>query len=138
MCTSARSFNCQRCQALTLICSHCDRGQQYCSSDCSEQARRDSHKRANQKYSQSRRGRFNNALRQQRHRQRHQQKVTDQGSPPEASTVSLSLPVITAVLALFFAVIKDKWSAICHFCHRQINPLWRHDFLHRQSIDRRG
>ena len=35
-----RFFLCQRCRAQTLVCSACDRGQMYCSSDCAQTARR--------------------------------------------------------------------------------------------------
>ena len=138
MCTSARLFQCARCSRQTLICSHCDRGHQYCSTHCARQARRRSHNQSNRKYSQTTRGKHANAARQKRYRQRQQQKVTDQGSPAKVAAVSSSLPVIPAVLRWFFPRIKGAWCVVCHFCHRSISPLLRHDFLHRLSVYRRG
>ncbi len=137
MCTTARLFQCTLCARQTFVCSHCDRGHQYCSADCSDQARRDSLKRANQKYNLSRQGQHNNALRQRRYRQRHQQKVTDQGSPLRVTPVSLPLSVIPLVFALLMPEIAAIRYRICHFCHRQISAFVRNDFLHRQSVDRR-
>jgi hypothetical protein len=136
MCTSARLFQCALCSRQALICSHCDRGHQYCSQACARQARRQSHNRANQKYSQTLRGKHANAARQKRYRQRQQQKVTDQGSPAKRGAVSLPLPVIPAVLGSLLPLVKGAWCAICHFCHRSISPLLRHDFLHRLSVYR--
>jgi hypothetical protein len=37
--TPPRRFLCARCRSPVLICSHCDRGQRYCSAACSLQAR---------------------------------------------------------------------------------------------------
>ena len=82
MCQDARLFHCARCRTQVLICRQCDRGQLYCSSICSQQARTDSLHRANHRYRTSRRGRMNNAARQQRFRQRQAKKVTHQGSIP--------------------------------------------------------
>jgi hypothetical protein len=39
---SARLFLCERCRALVLICSCCDRGQIYCANGCAEEVRRQS------------------------------------------------------------------------------------------------
>ena len=38
----ARLFLCARCRCQVLICSRCDRGQQYCGARCSGLARRES------------------------------------------------------------------------------------------------
>jgi len=35
----ARLFLCARCRCQVLLCSHCDRGQRYCTPACSRQAR---------------------------------------------------------------------------------------------------
>ena len=35
----ARLFLCARCRTQVLLCSHCDRGQRYCTPACSRQAR---------------------------------------------------------------------------------------------------
>jgi len=39
--SSARLFNCARCRRQVVICSHCDRGNIYCSKRCSQTARRE-------------------------------------------------------------------------------------------------
>ncbi len=78
--TSSRLYHCCRCHVQVIICCPCDRGQRYCTQGCSLSARKDSLKRAGKKYQTSRKGRFNNAARQQRFRQRQKQKVTQQCS----------------------------------------------------------
>jgi hypothetical protein len=138
MCASARLFQCYRCFAQTFICRLCDRGNRYCSSACSKQARRDSHNRANRKYAQTRKGKHNNAERQRRYRERQRQKVTDQGSPPEAALVSRPLLVNTPVLRAFLPVVAQPLSRICHFCSAGISDFVRSDFLQHSSRHRRG
>ena len=134
---STRLFQCTLCHCQTLICSHCDHGNQYCSPDCSRKARRKSLRRANQKYSRTRKGRHNNAERQRRFRQRKTEKVTDQGSGPTVVPVLLPLLVKTPVLNTLFPVIARSLSRICHFCLARISDFIRNDFLHRQTIHRR-
>ncbi len=77
---SSRLYFCSRCHTQVIICSRCDRGQRYCPGECRHEARSESGKRATKKYQSTRTGRFNNAARQQRFRERHSQKVTHQGS----------------------------------------------------------
>lgn len=77
---TGRLYFCQRCSTQVIICSRCDHGQRYCASACAQNARLASLKRAAKKYQSSRAGRFNNAARQRRFRQRHPQKVTHHGS----------------------------------------------------------
>ena len=137
MCTTARLFQCARCFCQTLICSLCDRGNQYCSKACSYQARHDSHKRANRKYAQTRKGKHHNAKRQQRYRQRQTQKVTDQGSAPKAALVSLSGLVNKPVLRPCLPVVAQSLSRVCHFCSTRISELIRNDFLYRSIKHRR-
>jgi len=40
--SSARLFNCARCQSQVVICSQCDRGNRYCGRACARVARRQS------------------------------------------------------------------------------------------------
>lgn len=131
MCASARLFQCARCCAQTFICRLCDCGHQYCSESCSGQARRDSLRRANRKYAQTRKGKHNNAERQRRYRQRKNQKVTDQGSQPAPLSVSLPLLVNTPVRKSFLPVVARSLSQFCHFCLAGISRFLRNDFLHR-------
>ena len=81
----ARLFLCARCRCQVLICSHCDRGQQYCGARCSGLARRESLRGAGRRYQHSRRGRHCHAERQRRYRRRCREsacthKVTHHGS----------------------------------------------------------
>ena len=131
MCASARLFQCARCCAQTFICSLCDRGNRYCSKSCSGHARRESLRRANRKYAYTRKGKHTNAERQRRYRQRKTQKVTDQGSKPTPSPVSLPLLVNTPVLKVFSSVVAQSLNRVCHFCFACISPFIRNDFFHR-------
>ena len=84
---SARLFNCARCHAQCCICSHCDRGNIYCSPECSQKSRQESLKKAARRYQNSFKGRQNNAERQRRYREEDskevsEKKVTHQGSKP--------------------------------------------------------
>lgn len=86
----ARLFNCNRCHQFSLICSDCDRGNSYCSAECSKSARLESARKANQRYQQTRKGRQKNAERQERYREKKRQEkaekcgvkknITEQGS----------------------------------------------------------
>ncbi len=64
-----------------FLCSHCDRGQRYCSLACRRQARLRQHRAANRRYQQSPEGRLDHRDRQQQYRERRcRARVTDQGS----------------------------------------------------------
>ena len=78
---NARIFNCCRCRKLVALCSHCDRGNTYCSKTCATASRKESLQRSGKKYQQSRKGRLKHAERQNRYRIRQRQKVTQHGSP---------------------------------------------------------
>ena len=45
-----RLFLCARCRSAVTICSHCDRGQRYCSADCSRLARSCAQRAAAKRY----------------------------------------------------------------------------------------
>ena len=129
MTSSARLFNCACCHALTIVCSACDRGQRYCSSTCSAQARQDSQRKATRQYQNTRRGRHANAERQQRYRDRQRNKVTHQGSATPSSPAVL--PDRANKLTEPVSVVKQALSAdlYCHFCHRPCSSFLRRDFL---------
>jgi len=136
--TSSRLYFCCRCHVQVIICSHCDRGQRYCPGECRHEARSESLKRAGSTYQQSRVGRLNNAARQHRFRQRNQQKVTHQGSPPKRLHALLKTRLTetakTQTLSLSGTVLR------CHHCGAVCEPFLRQDFLHssrfRQSFRR--
>ncbi len=130
--SSARLYSCSRCQAQVIICSRCDRGHRYCAGECAAGARSASLKRASKKYQSTRAGRFNNAARQKRHRQRQKQIVTHQGSQ-----LATSHDVLKA---------KSHWPEkakkhdqngrhlICHHCGGVCDPFLRLDFLHQSRL----
>ena len=92
---SARLFLCARCFVQVRLCSHCDRGQRYCTRTCSSLARDAAQREAADRYQRSRGGRMTHAARSRRWRIRHHRLgplattqveadaniVTHQGSP---------------------------------------------------------
>ena len=63
-------FLCARCRRQVLICSRCDRSQQYFAAGCGDLARRESMRAAGRRYQHSRRGRHCHAERRRRYRRR--------------------------------------------------------------------
>ncbi len=101
MARSARLFLCSRCHDQVLLCSHGDRGQQYCSRECYSLSRCERRREAAERYQSSRRGQFNHTDRTARSRQRRRSrgqpgsiddvdKVTHQGCS-DAGTGALLL-----------------------------------------------
>jgi hypothetical protein len=117
-----RRFLCVRCRSAVLICSHCDRGQRYCSAACSLQARSCAQRAAAKRYQDSRRGRHAHARRQGQWRAR-QQIVTHQGSPPPPRADVLPPGDTTAVNP------DANQRCKCHFCGRWISDFVRQNFL---------
>ena len=131
---SSRLYHCVRCHAQVIICRHCDRGQRYCTHGCSQVARHESLKRANKKYQTSRMGRFNNASRQKRFRQRQQQKVTDQSSHLRATCGVVIKPLRNALEL-------KKWQTTCktlycHHCGEVCGPFLRSEFIKNSRFNR--
>jgi hypothetical protein len=139
-----RFFLCGRCRAQVLICSRCDRGQIYCTAECSQAARQESQRHAGRRYQQGRRGRFAHAERARRYRQRRRQKknVTHQGSLPLPSDGLLAANSMgeaprfkrlqatrrPTTPASFLSV--DIWR--CHLCGRRCAEHVRSGFLRRR------
>lgn len=132
--TSARLYQCCRCQAQVIVCQRCDRGQRYCTHGCSESARTESLKRANKKYQNSRVGRFNNAARQSLFRQRQKQKVTYQGSAqtPRHAVLKATLdkPENTRKTSPTGPTLH------CHHCGEVCGLFLRLEFLHSSRFKR--
>jgi hypothetical protein len=142
---SARLFLCGRCRAQVLLCSHCDRGQHYCSRACAGQARRERRREAAERYQHSWRGRLAHAERSRRWRARQaagpavdaqdgsSKNVTHQGCPAPAVAASLAPcasttpDTVTAVLA----VPDVHWPWRCRRCQQPLLPHLRRDFLRR-------
>lgn len=118
-----RLFNCALCHKQVVICSGCDRGNIYCGPACAKQARVQNHRRANQAYQQSLKGRQKHAERQRRYRQRQKdknKKVTDEGSPDLSPNDLLQGKPSEG---------KQTDSACCHFCGESVLPFLRNGFL---------
>lgn len=132
--TPVRLFHCARCHCQVVICSRCDRGQIYCSGECSQHARRESVRAAGRRYQRSRRGRLRHAERQCRYRRRRE-KVTHQGSPPVALDASLRADTEGSVASSQRVVQAGTPGPAlrCHFCARAGSTWVRLGFLHRRA-----
>jgi len=130
--SSARMYSCCRCQAQVIICSQCDRGNRYCTDGCSVAARSASLKRASEKYQSTRAGRFNNAVRQMRFRQRQNQIVTHQGSLLVTSHDVLKAKSHRPEKAEKYA--QNGCVLLCHHCGAVCDPFLRQDFLHQSRL----
>jgi hypothetical protein len=76
-----RMRRCRACGAIFSVCSHCDRGQCYCSQDCRRGARRQQLRAANRRYQRTDGGRRAHRTRQRSYRfRRLDASVTDHGS----------------------------------------------------------
>ena len=125
---SSRLYHCCHCPAQVIICTRCDRGQRYCAGDCRHKARSESVKRATKKYQLTRMGRFKNAARQHRFRQRQQQKVTHQGSSAKRLHDLLKTR-LTEIKKTQKPSLPDV-TCHCHFCGVDCDHFLRQDFLH--------
>ena len=135
MCRSARLYNCVRCHCQVIICTHCDRGNIYCSGQCAQQARLEKQQNANSRYQSSAKGRSCHAARQQHYRQRQKQKVTYQGSVNLASyDLLLAKPKRekTVKKVITPSVLTDKSAHVCHFCGCRCMQQLRWVFIHQQ------
>lgn len=131
---SSRLYFCSRCHIQVIICSHCDRGQRYCTGKCRHEARSESAQRASKKYQSTRECRFKNAARQQCFRNRRSQKVTHQGSPSirHNDLLRICLPKTKKTPKPSFS-----GSTIhCHYCGAVCDPFLRLDFLHSSRTKR--
>ena len=125
-----RFYSCVLCHAQVVICTYCDRGQIYCTKNCSKQARLKSCREANARYQQTPKGRRLHAARQKLYRLRQIKKVTDHGSKSSAEYGLLEK-------------VKNKTgntdlrhiSALkkCCYCQNHVLPYFRMDFLRHDS-----
>ena len=76
-----RMRHCRACGAVFCICSHCDRGQRYCSQACRQVTRRRQRRAANRRHQRTELGRRAHRMRQRQYRLRRAgAHVTDHGS----------------------------------------------------------
>ena len=131
---STRLFQCLRCRRQVMVCQQCDHGQRYCAEGCRQAARKSTRQRANKKYQNSRQGRFNNAARQKRFRQRQKEKankVTYQGSPASPPNV----PLIEKLCPRQNGekVQQKPIETVCHFCGCPSGRYFRGGFLKKRT-----
>ena len=89
-----RLYSCRHCATQVRICRHCDHGNLYCAGECAQICRRESKRRACERYQLSHRGARHHADRQRALRERQRrpaQIVTHQGSLADAAT-----PIVAA------------------------------------------
>lgn len=129
---SARLYHCARCHCQVVICSHCDRGNVYCTDGCAPRARQESLRRAQQKYQWSRAGRLANARRQQGYRARQRKKVTHQGSAFTPSNDVLPRQENSLLTRRRPSGDVEKNLVFCHFCGGACDVFLRFDFLRRR------
>ena len=83
---AGRLFHCARCRCQVVVCSRCDRGQIYCGRGCAGQGRRQTLRKAGQRYQQTRRGQEKHAARMG-HLRARRKKVTHQLDFPPVLSV---------------------------------------------------
>jgi hypothetical protein len=130
---SGRTFTCAHCHCVVLVCSHCDRGQRYCSGRCRDQARRVAQRKAAGRYQDTPQGRLAHARRQQRYRQaRAAKKVTHQGSQALGRGDVLEPELSVAQRVACEAPPAPPWH--CHWCQRAVTNVVRRGFLRHATL----
>ena len=152
---SARLFLCARCFVQVRLCSHCDRGQRYCTPSCSSLARDTAQREAASRYQRSRSGRMAHAARSRRWRIRHHpidplataqpvgsaNIVTHQGSPGSPADAPLlawtsnhaeASITCDADQSATQAVASSTGPTTCRRCGATLAPWVRQGFLRRQ------
>ena len=152
---TARLFLCARCREQVLLCSDCDRGQQYCSRACSRVSRRERRRHTARLYQSSRRGQLKHAARTASWRVRQRtlghliDKVTHQGCSiahadaplpecniPSADEFTIETESTTdTVLASAGTVPSAAW--VCRRCAHRLLPHVRLGWLRVNSVRRR-
>lgn len=123
---SSRLFYCALCLSQTTVCSHCDRGQIYCSTECSQTARKKSCHEAGLRYQNTFNGRTKHALRQRRYRARNREKVTHHGS--QSNTQNALLQKVSNRVKKML-IMQDNGDIACCFCRKNSTPWLRTGFL---------
>jgi hypothetical protein len=141
---SIRRFFCAGCRVEAYTCTHCDRGQRYCTRQCARAARCRSQREANRRYQGSQRGRLRHAERARRYRERRKN-VTDHGLLPiaahdeldvsaaEAKSRPSAVQSIPSDPAALTTVRSGAGAVRCSFCCRWCEPWIRHGPLRRRS-----
>jgi hypothetical protein len=104
-----------------FICSHCYRGQRYCSDTCRAQARRQQRRAANGRHQRSEEGRLDHRDRQRAYRQRRAAGVTDQSSGARVAYGMMAVPPAAALVVERRRLYESPMpgSVVCRFCGRR-------------------
>jgi hypothetical protein len=133
-----RRFHCCRCKKVVYICSHCDRGQMYCSERCRDEARRACVREAGARYQQTRRGREKHARRQQRYRDRQSDGEEVTHHPCRTEAVPSTLVTCGTPNMPKATQHSSTAQSRCDFCGHGCEPYVRLDFLRcRRPVRRR-
>lgn len=132
-----RFFLCACCRRQILLCSRCDRGQRYCSRDCSSEVRRRNQREARARYQATPRGRELHAERSRRYRSRR--RVTDQGPAPQAKPAvkadqAASPNAQASVTAAPAAAHTPALGNSCHCCGKPVSAFVRLSWIRRRPI----
>jgi hypothetical protein len=133
---SHRLYNCARCGEQVRICRRCDRGNVYCARACAGVRRRESLRRAAERYQLSPRGARRHAARQRAWRERRAHKVTHQGSLASAFAATVaavsSHPQLQGshgntphIEPRSFPPCTSRPAPRCSFCARALSPFAR-------------
>jgi len=132
-----RLFRCGRCAALVLVCRKCDHGYRYCSEECSKEARRQKHARAQADYQRVHHEQWRVAHRAQqrcfrdRERRRTEPRKQAVSGVTDQSLASPATPINVAAHALPATDDNSEWrvdarfrhqSMVCMFCGRILAP----------------
>jgi hypothetical protein len=118
---------CVACGQQVKLCTSCDRGNIYCSKECSKRQRQKSVKRAKRRYQQSFHGAVKHAASQKAYCERQKKKVMDQGSVEAGSDVIVLKVKEEDSLKpqLIELSIEESGRARCHMCRRWCGPFAR-------------
>jgi hypothetical protein len=96
---ASRAYSCDRCGALTQICSDCDRGNRYCTLECQRVSRIETCRRANGRYQRSAKGRRNHRRRQKSYRARQATRAAAAAETKSSTSSPATHPPITVTIA---------------------------------------
>jgi hypothetical protein len=122
-----RSCKADNCGRIFFICSHCDRGQRYCSESCQLKSRAEQLSAAQRRYLQSPEGRKDQSDRQRAYRLRKaalsrasaSESVIDHApNPPPASGIITPQPVLASFETLRQQSHSNDGWVVCNFCGR--------------------
>lgn len=133
---SYRLYNCACCAQQVRICRYCDRGNLYCAGGCAAVRRRESVRRAGERYQLSYPGACRHAARQRAWRERQAHKVTHQGSLAAALPAIVPAPLIESqgefshgdiAQGAARSLLHQEYRSVpqCCFCRRTLSPFAR-------------